>query len=84
MAASYSLAVAARAAIFRSTHVAPAKPRTAIRSRLEAVAEDLRRRSPDPPEGFDPRIHALLLSRIDDVERWSLDDLASPFVAVPR
>jgi len=34
--------------------------------------------------GFDPEIHALLLSRIDDVERWSLDDLASPFVTVPR
>jgi len=55
-----------------------------VRSRLNAVAEDLRRRSPGPPEGFDPQIHALLLSRIDEVERWSLDDLAAPFVTVPR
>jgi len=28
--------------------------------------------------------HALLLSRIGDVERWSLDDVAAPFVTVPR
>lgn len=54
------------------------------RARLEAVADDLRGRAPGPPEGFAPEIHALLLSRIDDVERWSLDDLAAPFVTVPR
>ena len=54
------------------------------RARLEAVADDLRGRAPGQPEGFDPQIHALLLSRIDDVERWSLDDLAAPFVTVPR
>jgi hypothetical protein len=56
----------------------------AVRARLKAVAADLRARAPEPPEGFDPQIHALLLSRIDDVERWSLDDLAAPFVTVPR
>ncbi len=55
-----------------------------VRSRLKALAEDLRRRSPGPPEGFDPKIHALLLSRIDDVERWSLDDLVEPFSGAPR
>jgi hypothetical protein len=48
------------------------------------VAEELRARAPDPPEGIDPQIHALLLSQIDEVERWSLDDLAAPFVTVPR
>ncbi|HSD65994.1 MAG TPA: hypothetical protein VLF95_04795 [Vicinamibacteria bacterium] len=55
-----------------------------LRSRLKAVADDLRGRALGPPEGFDPEVHALLLSRIDDVERWSLDDLADPFVTGPR
>jgi hypothetical protein len=55
-----------------------------VRSRLRVVADDLRRRAPAPPEGFDAGIHALLLSRIDDVERWSLDDLLSPLDASPR
>jgi hypothetical protein len=55
-----------------------------VHARLDAVAEDLRRRAPAPPEGFDPVIHALLLSRIDDVERWSLDDLPAPFATVAR
>lgn len=55
-----------------------------VRARLDAVAEDLRNRAPAPPEAFDPEVHALLLSRIEDVERWSLDDLAAPFVTVPR
>jgi hypothetical protein len=55
-----------------------------VRSRLKAVADDLRGRTPGPPEGFDPGIHALLLSRIDDVERWSLNDVSSPLDASPR
>jgi hypothetical protein len=55
-----------------------------VRSRLRAVANDLRGRAPVPPEGFAPEVHALLLSRIDEVERWSLDDLASPLDTVPR
>jgi hypothetical protein len=55
-----------------------------VRGRLRAVAGELRAREPDPPEGFDPQVHALLLSRVDEVERWSLDDLAAPFVTVPR
>jgi hypothetical protein len=55
-----------------------------VRGRLKAVADELRARVPGPPEGFDPEVHALLLSRIDEVERWSLDDLAAPFVTVPR
>jgi len=55
-----------------------------VRSRLRAMADDLRERVPAPPEGFDAGIHALLLSRIDDVERWSLDDLPSPLDAAPR
>jgi hypothetical protein len=55
-----------------------------VRARLRAVADDLRSRAPAPPEGFDAGIHALLLSRIDDVERWSLDDLPSPLEGGPH
>jgi len=76
--------VAARAAAGEIDAAAAREMDPRVRSRLKAVAEDLRRRSPGPPEGFDPEIHALLLSRIDEVERWSLDDLAAPFVTMPR
>jgi hypothetical protein len=76
--------VAARAAAEEIDAAATRETDPRVRSRLKAVAEDLRRRSPGPPEGFDPEIHALLLSRIDEVERWSLDDLVPPFVNVPR
>jgi hypothetical protein len=81
-AGTYPVAVRAAAAEIDAAAARETEPR--VRARLKAVAEDLRRRSPGPPEGFDPEIHALLLSRIDDVERWSLDDLAAPFVTVPR
>jgi hypothetical protein len=39
---------------------------------------------PPPPERFDPQIHAVLLVRIDDVERWSMDDIAGTGIPVPR
>lgn len=55
-----------------------------MRSRLKAVADELRGRASAPPEGFDPEIHALLLSRLDEVEHWSMDDLPAPFDTVPR
>ena len=45
-----------------------------VRARLEALAAEMRARAPDPPEGFDLPTHRLLLARLDDVERWSLDD----------
>jgi hypothetical protein len=76
--------VAARAAAAEIEAVAQREADARVRARLKAAAEDLRRRAPAPPEGFDPQIHALLLSRIPDVERWSLDDLPAPFVTVPR
>jgi hypothetical protein len=76
--------VAALAAAAEIEGAAERETDARVRARLKAVAEDLRRRTPDPPEGFDPRIHALLLSRVDDVERWSLDDVVAPFAAVPR
>jgi hypothetical protein len=81
-AGTYPVAARAAAGEIDAAAVRETDPR--VRTRLRAVAEDLRGRAPGPPEGFDPRIHDLLLSRIDDVERWSLDDLAPPFVTVPR
>jgi hypothetical protein len=81
-AGTYPLASRAAAAEIESAAARETEGR--VRARLKVVAEDLRRRSPGPPGGFDPEIHDLLLSRIDDVERWSLDDLASPLVTVPR
>src|SRR5207249_5007026 len=53
------------------------EPDRRVRSRLGALAADMRARAPDPPEGFDPETHRLLLARLDDVERWSLDDVES-------
>jgi len=76
--------LAARAAAAEIDAAAERENEGRVRARLKAVAEDLRRRSPGPPEGFDPEIHALLLSRIEEIEHWSLDDLAAPFVNVPR
>lgn len=76
--------VAARAAADEVAAVAAREPDGRVRARLEAAAEGLRRRTPAPPEGFDPQIHALLLRRIEDVERWSLDDVPAPFTTVPR
>jgi hypothetical protein len=76
--------VAARAAAGEIEAAAKREPDPRLRARLNAVAEDLRGRAPGPPEGLDPEIHALLLSRIDDVESWSMDDVAAPFVTVPR
>jgi hypothetical protein len=76
--------VAALAAVAEIEGAASRETDARVRARLKAVAEDLRRRTPEPPEGFDPQIHALLLSRIDDVERWSMDDVVEPFVPVVR
>jgi hypothetical protein len=76
--------VAARAAAAEIDAAAQVERDPRVRDRLGAVAEELRGRTPAPPGGFDPRIHALLLSRVEDVERLSLDDLPAPFVTVPR
>jgi hypothetical protein len=81
-AGTYPLARQAAAAEIDAA--AEREPDGRVRSRLRAVAEDLRGRAPEPPEGFDAGIHALLLSRIDDVERWSLDDLPSPLDGSPH
>jgi hypothetical protein len=76
--------VALRAAAAEIDAAAGREVDARVRSSLRAVADQLRARAPASPEGFDARIHAVLLSRIDDVERWSLDDLPSPLEGGPR
>jgi len=78
-AGSYPAALRAAAAEVESA--AAREPDRRVRARLEALAEQMRGRTPDPPEGFDPETHRLLLTRLDDVERWSLDDVES---RIPR
>ncbi len=81
LARTYPLAVREAATEIDAAAAREVDPR--LRARLRGVAEDLRRRVPAPPEGFDPQIHALLLSRLDEIERWSMDDLAGrPFPQV--
>ena len=75
---------AARAAAAELTAAAAHEKDARVRARLEALAAELKARTPDPPDGFDPQTHALLLARIDDVERWSLDDVVAPYIPVPR
>jgi hypothetical protein len=74
----------ARAAAAEISAVARSEADARVRARLEQLATDMKARVPAPPEGFAPEIHDLLLSRIDDVERWSLDDVVAPYIPVPR
>jgi hypothetical protein len=76
--------VAVRAAAAEIIAAAGHEPDARVRARLERLAGEMSGRTPEPPDGFDAGIHALLLSRIDEVERWSLDDVAVPFVSIPR
>jgi len=81
-AGSYPAAV--RAAAAEITAAAAGEPDARVRARLERLAGEMRARMPAPLEGFDPGIHELLLSRIDDVERWSMDDVVAPTIPMPR
>lgn len=81
-AGSYPAALRAAAAEIESAAGREGDAR--VRARLERLAAEMKSRVPPPPDGFDQRVHALLLSRIDDVERWSLDDVVAPYVPVPR
>jgi hypothetical protein len=76
--------IAARDAAAEIEAAAAGERDARMRARLLAIAAGLRHRSPPPPEAFDPGTHALLLARIDDVERWSMDDLPGPAIPVPR
>jgi hypothetical protein len=62
----------------------PSEKDAQVRRRLERLASEMRAREPKPPEGMDPEIHRLLLSRIEDIERYSMDDLARPMTMVPN
>ena len=73
--------VSVRAAAAEVEHAAAKETDPRTRARLQAVAGEMRAREPAPPEGFDAETHRLLLGRLDDVERWSLDDVMSP---IPR
>jgi hypothetical protein len=79
-AGSYPVAVRAAAAEITAAAAVERDPR--VRARLERLAAELKARSPAPPEGFDAAIHELLLSRIEEVERFSLDDVVAPYVPV--
>ena len=79
-----SYPVSLRAAAAEITAATRSETDARVRARLERLATDMKARVPAPPEGLAPEIHALLLSRIDDVERWSLDDVVAPYIPVPR
>jgi hypothetical protein len=68
---------ALRAAAAEVEIAAAREPDRRVRSRLDALAAEMRARAPDPPEGFDAETHRLLLARLDEVEKWSLDDVES-------
>jgi hypothetical protein len=81
-AGTYPTAV--RAAAAELATAAASEKDAAVRRRLERLAAEMRARQPAPPEGLNPEVHRLLLSRIDDIERFSMDDLARPVTMVPR
>lgn len=81
-AGSYPAVVRAAAAEIRAA--GGSEPDARVRARLQRLAEEMRARTPAPPEGVGPQTHELLLSRIDDVERFSLDDVVAPYIPVPR
>ncbi len=81
-AGSYPAAV--RAAAAEIAAAAASEPDARVRTRLERLASGMKARTLAPPEGVGPGIHELLLSRIDDVERWSMDDLVAPTIPMPR
>ncbi len=76
-AGRYPAAVRAAAHEVASAAAKESDPR--VRARLERLAAEMKARTPVPPDGFDPGIHELLLARLEDIERYSLDDVAAPF-----
>jgi hypothetical protein len=75
---------AARAAADEIAQAAASERDPRVRARLEQLAAEMRARQPQPPEGINPAIHQLLLSRVDEVERLSLDDVVAPYIPMPR
>jgi hypothetical protein len=54
---------------------AEAEKDAGVARRLRAVAAEMRARRPKAPEGIPAEIHALLVARVADIERYSLDEL---------
>ncbi len=81
-ARTYPLAARDAAAEIDAAAARETDPR--VRARLRGVAEALRGRVPAPPDGFDPQIHALLLTRLVEIERLSMDDLGHVNLPVPQ
>jgi hypothetical protein len=80
---TYPTAVQAAAAEVETAAVREGDAR--VRARLKEVANELRRRTPASPEGFDSESHGLLLARLAEVERWSMDDIPrGPIPSVTR
>jgi hypothetical protein len=75
---------AVRAAAAELETAAAGEKDAAVRRRLERLAAEMRAREPVPPAGMAPAIHRLLLARIDDIERYSMEDLARPATMVPQ
>jgi len=75
-AGRYPAAVRAAAAEVEAAAATEADRR--VQARLQALAAQMRAREPAPPDGFDQATHRLLLARLDDVEKWSLDDTRNP------
>jgi hypothetical protein len=79
-AGSYPAALRAAAAEIRAAAAREADGR--VKGRLERLAGELEGRKPEPPEGIATELHELLLSRLDDVERHSMDDVVTPSVPI--
>ena len=74
--------IAVHAAAGEVAAVAADETDARVRARLERLVAAMKARRPAAPEGFDPGIHELLLSRLDEVERHSLDDVVEPYVPI--
>lgn len=55
-------------------HAASREARADVARRLREVARELRGRKADPPPGVPAGVHELLLARVEDIERLSLDE----------
>jgi len=81
-AGTYPLAVRQAAAELEAA--ASGEKDDRVRARLLSLAGEMKKRAPAPPEGVDAPTHALLLARLDEVERWSMDDLGAVRIPVPQ
>ncbi|HXY42067.1 MAG TPA: hypothetical protein VEQ10_20495, partial [Vicinamibacteria bacterium] len=81
-AGTYPVATRQAAAEIKAASLAEKDAR--VRARLQSLAEEMKRRVPPAPEGVDAETHALLLARLSEIERWSMDDLGGARIPVPQ